>query len=450
MSDDRSIRFTAVKTLAALGLMLAGTAAGGTGAGPVQASAAPTPPEPPCARVAPFAPERFPNPTTIDNAWHPLTPGTQWVIEGTADRGGGKGSAHRVVFTVTDLTKVISGVRTVVVWDVDENEGEIVESELAFFAQDNEGNVWKLGEYPEEYEGGRFVTAASTWITGLEGAEPGVQMTGQPQNWFKEYLQGWAPASGFLDCARTYRTGRELCVPAGCYKDVLVTRERSPADTGNAKQGKYYAPGVGNVKIDAVDDPEGETLELVGLIKLSPSALDEAVAEALKLDDRGYLNSVPYQSTSRAERAAAITATPTPIATPAPNATPTPVAPPLDLRLRRAKPRPRLPRPSRPPATVRDTGRRVLVAVRGALTLPSTVSKRQGCRGLVLVTVRRGSTTIARRALRVDRKCRYRGRVRLVRSELRGQRAVTVALRFRGNQRLGAVERVYPIRVGTR
>ena len=41
-----------------------------------------------------------------------------------------------------------------VVWERDYTEGEEVEAELAFFAQDNYGNVWHMGEYPEEYENG--------------------------------------------------------------------------------------------------------------------------------------------------------------------------------------------------------------------------------------------------------------------------------------------------------
>ena len=156
------------------------------------------------------------------------------------------------------------------------------------------------------------MTAASAWNSGQQGAEPGVQMPGRPGLDQQLVPPGLAPASDFLDCAKTYRTGREVCVPAGCYRNVMVTRERSPLDPGNAKQGKYYAAGFGNVKIDAVDDPEGETLDLVGLIKLSPSALDEAVAEALRLDERGYQNSAPYRSTSRAERiASAVTTAPT-------------------------------------------------------------------------------------------------------------------------------------------
>ena len=62
-----------------------------------------------------------------------------------------------MIFTVTDLTKEINGVRTVVLWDRDINAGKLLEGELALWAQDDDGNVWLLGEYPEEYdENGKF------------------------------------------------------------------------------------------------------------------------------------------------------------------------------------------------------------------------------------------------------------------------------------------------------
>jgi hypothetical protein len=50
--------------------------------------------------------------------------------------------------------QVIDGVRTTVVWERDHTEGELEEAGLAFFAQDNDANVWHMGEYPEEYEEG--------------------------------------------------------------------------------------------------------------------------------------------------------------------------------------------------------------------------------------------------------------------------------------------------------
>src|SRR5687768_12049769 len=67
-----------------------------------------------------FDRRNFSDSTRIDNRWHPLVPGTQFVYEGESDRGQGR-RPHQVIFTVTDLTKVINGVRTVVLWDRDIN-----------------------------------------------------------------------------------------------------------------------------------------------------------------------------------------------------------------------------------------------------------------------------------------------------------------------------------------
>jgi hypothetical protein len=67
-----------------------------------------------------------------------------------------------VVFTVTDLVKVVDGVTSRVVHDVDRQDGEVTEAELAFFAQDDRGNVWNLGEYPETFENGKFAGAPTS------------------------------------------------------------------------------------------------------------------------------------------------------------------------------------------------------------------------------------------------------------------------------------------------
>src|SRR5262245_6825381 len=96
-----------------------------------------------------FDAARFENPTVIDNPWLPMKPGTRLVYEGKSVEDDGAMVPHRVVINVTDLTKVVGGVRSVVSWDLDYADGELVEAELAFFAQDTAGNVWRMGEYPE-------------------------------------------------------------------------------------------------------------------------------------------------------------------------------------------------------------------------------------------------------------------------------------------------------------
>jgi len=234
-----------------------------------------------------FDRNKFSRSTSIDNRWTPLTPGMQFTFEGRANRGQGR-LDHRVVFTVTDLTKVIDGVRTVVLWDRDFNAGQIVETELAFFAQDDDGNVWLLGEYPEEWEEGKFSGAPDVWFSGVQGAKAGIMMRAAPKLGTSSYYQGLAPEIEFADRARVYQMGQRTCVPLGCYDDVMVTDEWNALDKADAHQRKFYAPGVGNVRVGFAGGKEQEELVLVKLSHLDAGALAQAREEALKLERRAY------------------------------------------------------------------------------------------------------------------------------------------------------------------
>jgi hypothetical protein len=293
MYGDPLTRFRSLKFALALALLAAIATAAAFAGRPVTSTASaqssdPLPPE--CQRAIEFSASDFQRQPNIDNRWLPFTPGTQYVLQGIANRGGGL-LPHTVTFTVTDLTKVIAGVRTVVVWDVDVNEGELSEAELAFFAQDEEGNVWNLGEYPEEFDGGDFLGAPNTWIAGIDGAEAGLHMRDFPlinQRW----LQGFAPTIDFLDCAHvadTWVRDRTPCPPIGCFSRLLLTRETSPLDPAGGVQLKYHAEGVGIVEIGAENDPEGETLVMSSRRMLSPEELAAARNEACRLDSRGYV-----------------------------------------------------------------------------------------------------------------------------------------------------------------
>jgi hypothetical protein len=195
---------------------------------------------------------------------------------------------HRIEFTVTDLTKDIAGVRTVVAWIVDYSDGQVVEKELAFYAQDNDGNVWYLGEHPEEYEDGEFIEAP-TWVAGVEGAIPGIKMKVEPQQGTPAYFQGWAPAVEWTDYGQVDQMGQEACVSVDCYQDVLVVAESS-LEEEDAYQLKYYAPGVGNVQVGwRGADATQEDLELVSYVEqLSPEALADVRAEALAMEKHAY------------------------------------------------------------------------------------------------------------------------------------------------------------------
>jgi hypothetical protein len=233
---------------------------------------------------------RFADSITIDNPWLPFAPGTQWVLEGSATVDGER-IKRRVVTTTTDLTKVIDGIRTVVNYELDFDSGELVEAELAFFAQADDGTVWHLGQYPEEYEDGKYVESP-VWLAGSEEAKAGITMQATPQLATPSYSEGWGPKVGWTDRGRVFETGSETCVPAGCYKGVLVIDEFN-RDEPDAHQLKYYASGVGNVRVGwaGAMEEEQETLELIKVVHLAPDALAKARAAAIALEKHAYVTS---------------------------------------------------------------------------------------------------------------------------------------------------------------
>jgi hypothetical protein len=231
--------------------------------------------------------------THINNQWLPLRPGLQLTYKGSAIPEGEKTRVkRRVVSTVTDLSKWIDGVRTLVIWEKDYTAGKLGESEIAFFAQDKAGNVWLLGEYPEEYENGKFVDAP-TWISGQKGAHAGIAMLANPKVGSPDYAQGFAPAPvEFIDRARVYKKGQKTCTPLKCYNDVLVIEEFEKGVPGVFHL-KYYAPKVGLIKVGwrGANEVEKETLALVKRQQLGTKALSKADKEALRLDKNAYKRS---------------------------------------------------------------------------------------------------------------------------------------------------------------
>jgi len=224
--------------------------------------------------------------STIDNPWLPLTQGTQFIYEGDTEENGVM-VPHRLVITVTDLTKVIDGVRSVITWDQDFKADEMVESELAFFAQDKEGNVWRMGEHPEEYENGQYIEAP-TWFAGVNYSVAGIEMLGNPQLGTPSYSQGWAPSVEFTDRGQVSQVGQQVCVPAACYNDVLFIDETSQAEPG-AHQLKLFARGVGNIKADwRGADQTQEILELTQIVHLSPEQMAAVHTSVLEEENHAY------------------------------------------------------------------------------------------------------------------------------------------------------------------
>jgi len=250
------------------------------------AQAAPGSPPSACRAIPQIATHQFPDSPSITNPFLPMAPGMQYVYDGVVVVDGHK-HAHQIVSTITDLTKIVDGVRTMVVFEQDFQDGVLEESELFFAAQDIDGTVWHVGEYPEVYTNGQLSGAPDTWLSGVQGASAGIDMPAVPHRG-DIIVQGYSPMIQFWDCARFVRLHAYKCIPRGCYRSVAVTNEFAPYDPAGGHQLKYNAPGVGTIAARPLGEPHPETVHLTSAGFLCPSAMDVIRQETLAQDRRAY------------------------------------------------------------------------------------------------------------------------------------------------------------------
>jgi len=175
------------------------------------------------------------------NPYYPLVPGTVTKFRGTDD---GKLFHERV--SITHRTRTIQGIHATVVLDVLRRaDGTIAEKTHDWYAADNDGNVWYMGEdtatyHPDGSVGGH----GGSWEAGVHGAEAGLIMPADPSPtdaYRQEYWRGQAEDQGWV--VSTHETKR---APAGKYHDVVRTYEWSRLEK-NVVGLKFYAPGVGTI-----------------------------------------------------------------------------------------------------------------------------------------------------------------------------------------------------------
>jgi hypothetical protein len=210
------------------------------------------------------------------NLWQPLTPGLQSVARGYVNIGSRR-LPHIRVYTVTDVVKVIDGVRSVAVLDQDLDGGQITEQAIDFLSMDARGTVWYRGSYTEGYEGGRFLNALDGWLAGRQGAKAGILMPARPRVGTPSYYQQQVPGEE-ATTAQVVKTHQSKCVPFRCFKNVVVILE-------GGEEYKYYAPGVGGIRTEPRSSGGSqETEDLINVRQLRARGLAEISAEVLKLD----------------------------------------------------------------------------------------------------------------------------------------------------------------------
>jgi hypothetical protein len=175
----------------------------------------------------------------VDHPYWPLAPGSQWVYRET----DGEGGEQQVEVTVTDETRTILGIEATVVHDVVSEDGEVVEDTYDWYAEDRDGNVWYLGEATKEYADGEVSTAGS-WEAGVDGAQAGILLPGDPQvgqAYRQEHYAGEAE-----DAGEVLSLDEWVEVPTGAYRGVLMTKDWTPLEP-DVLEHKFYARGVGPV-----------------------------------------------------------------------------------------------------------------------------------------------------------------------------------------------------------
>jgi hypothetical protein len=186
---------------------------------------------------------KFTHPTEITNPYLPLSSLKQDILEGTED-----GKKTRIERTAKpDLHKTFKvGEQTIealVIEDRAYEDGNLAEVALDYFAQDDNGTVYYLGEEVDEYKDGKIISHDGSWMLGKDTPVPGVIMPAKPKLGDKFRSEDVSAEIGEID--EIVSMSEDVNVPAGAYKDCLKIKE-SLAD--GTTEFKYYAKGIGAIR----------------------------------------------------------------------------------------------------------------------------------------------------------------------------------------------------------
>jgi hypothetical protein len=191
-------------------------------------------------RVTGAGSARFDNPK--QNPYFPLQPGTVTRYEGSDE-----GEQFREKVRVTHKKKTIQGVRATVVLDVLRRaNGTLAEKTHDWYAADNVGNVWYLGEATATYDPqGNLDSREGSWKAGRHGAVPGLIMPAHPKPtnaYRQEFFKGHAE-----DQAWIVQRHAIVTVPYGTLHNVVRSIEWSRLEKGVVSV-KLYGRGLGIVR----------------------------------------------------------------------------------------------------------------------------------------------------------------------------------------------------------
>jgi hypothetical protein len=176
----------------------------------------------------------------VTNPWFPLRPGTTYVYQGVKD-----GVSAVDILQVTHRTRVIDGVRCVVIDDRSYFDGRLGERTTDWYAQDKAGNVWYYGEATAELNpDGTVKTTAGSFQAGKNGARGGIFMPAHPRvgaAYQQEFSKGNAE-----DRFKILSLSAHITTPGGSSQHAMLTKETTPLEPGTIDH-KTYVRGIGTV-----------------------------------------------------------------------------------------------------------------------------------------------------------------------------------------------------------
>jgi hypothetical protein len=198
----------------------------------------------------------FSNSTTITNPYFPFDVGRVYIYESQTGE-----DMERTEVAFTDVEKTVMGIPCVVIRDRVYLNGQLIEDTHDWFAQDNEGNVWYMGEDVQNYNlDGTYRDSAGAWEAGIDDAKPGFMMLANPQagmTYRQEYYFNHAE-----DEAQVEEVGLTISTPLGTYENCIRTKEWTDLEP-DVLEYKFYAPHIGVIKtLNITDNEEANLIEI--------------------------------------------------------------------------------------------------------------------------------------------------------------------------------------------
>jgi hypothetical protein len=183
---------------------------------------------------------RFSHPREITNPYLPLASLKQDILENKTER------VERTAKPEVHKTFQIGG-QTVEALTVEDREytasGDLTEATLDYFAQDDDGNVYYLGEDVDEYKNGKVSGHGGAWLLGKDTQRPGLLMPAHPK--IGDTFKSEDVPKITWEVDEVVSLSETVTVPAGTFQNCVKIKESaSDGDT----EIKFYAPNVGCIE----------------------------------------------------------------------------------------------------------------------------------------------------------------------------------------------------------